>query len=590
MYLHIPKYKCKSQNTHFKKIDDQIRFYEDRLPAAAVSSSSSFSSSLATDGRLLALKHLSVHSANPDLNGASLPWLHIPKFRALLWGSHRFTRALQSFAISNVPGEFAEQWLDMLCGPCSSPTSSISSFSSSSSSTPPENSTNAHETEVISTKTLCNCAITLQALRFATTTPLNTWTYLNDYPNLKVLEKFQDMRSAESDPNWPWIGLCGGSPPSSAASTPSSSSSSGPSTALARSSRDERANLLPLAPSNASRSDQQHQDGAVIPLFSIQRFVAQGQLAIGAAGFGGSPAGPSSPGFDNLTHLSFGGGSTFSFFFTHSQMTQLCHLSLNNALFLPGFTLPPGIAPFDVTLEDGLLLDSILNTPLDLPNLETLELIYSDNMSPSGWAATTRTRLRPSIYLSRLKAPKLRTLKIDNFGSIVAPSSLRSALPGGAEELQSTAAAAAATVAIREKGTWLRFCREHGETLEEIIINKTSIPHSELLESLSYLSNLRKLSLSSIELPPNFLKAATSPHLPLLQHFAVSYCSNITSGDLVRLVQSKNQQEPNQMKVLEIEGCTDLQKEVVDWCRKVIPKVGWVGWGNKNETRNFGFR
>lgn len=286
----------------------------------------------------------------------------------------------------------------------------------------------------------------------------------------------------------------------------------------------------------------------------LERLVVQGNIALSTSSRQGSPD-EEDIDYSNLQHLEIGRVS-LSYFFNHSPMLQLRTLCLTNALFNPSFVLPKNTDGDRATT--GRSLNPFLNAPLDLPLLETFKLICSDERTDSG----TRNVVRPAIYLCRLKAPKLRHLTIKNFGAVlpVTPS-----------------------MHNKEKRAWMNFCENH-PNLEELVLPKTTIV--DLTESLPYLPNLQKLLLSTVDLSSSFLKSATSPSLPHLKQITVSHCSNITSGDLLRLVQSKN----GNIDYLDIEGCTDLQKEAVDWLKANVKQVKWSGWGNKNEKRSFGFR
>ncbi|KAK9898514.1 hypothetical protein P389DRAFT_208646 [Cystobasidium minutum MCA 4210] len=270
-------------------------------------------------------------------------------------------------------------------------------------------------------------------------------------------------------------------------------------------------------------------------------------------------------GFKSCRHLEIGGEGSFSTFFTKSPMTHLRTLVLHNALFNVSFPFPSGVDSSSATGVERIA--DFLQPPLELPVLETFKIYYIDVTGSSQAITHTRHTLRPTVYFCRLKAPRLRHLTIKKFGPILpSPPSVP------------------ATHA-RERNAWSTFCQNHPH-LEELVLHKTTI--TDLAETLPLLKNVSKLLLSHADLSSNFLKSATSPTaLPKLKQLQVSHCSSITSGDLLRLVKSKD----GGLDYLDIEACTELQKEAVDWLKANVKQVKWTGWRDKNDNRRpFGFR
>lgn len=451
-----------------RPIDNQIRFYEDRLP----------------EGGSRNLLHLSLHvQAAPT---AEMQQMESPIGKLLL-AKHRFIKSahLQSLALS---GEALSQLTDfvrLLSGPVK----------------------------------------VLHSLRIAGEAGQQFNIKLVDlFPQLKAVDIVADDRSAEYESSWPHTSTT--SSQTSQLATANSTTTS--STAIAN--------------ADPSRS-------------RIEHLVAQRPLNVGHAVRSDIEA----ANFEHCQHLEIGGGP-FSFFFEASPMVHLRTIILHNTLFNPSFTLLGNVNPFDAT--DSLAVENFLEVPLDFPFLETFKIIYADTNEPGNWGRITRHRLRPSLYLCRLNAPKLRHLTIKNFGPITPVST---------------------SISTREHHAWRSFCEQH-PLLEELVLFKTTI--TDLSQSLPLLPALAKLLLSYVDLPSHFLKSATSPTLPHLKQLAVSHCSNITSGDLVRLVQSKGKQ----LDYLDIETCTDLQKEAVDWLKANVAEVKWSGWRDKNEKRPFMLR
>lgn len=261
---------------------------------------------------------------------------------------------------------------------------------------------------------------------------------------------------------------------------------------------------------------------------------------------------------EGLEHIDIGCAS-YSSLITKCALPHLRTLCLNNSLLYTCYTGTQPPPPFAESTRD---LDTFLNSPLEFPVLETFKIVYTDPSWGYRFRPTDRQEVRPSLYLGRLKAPKLRSLTIKNFGaSLSTPSRLH----------------------VRERRAWLDFCERHPQ-LEELVITKTAI--LELEQSIQCLPNLQKLLLSAVDLPAGVLKSATSPALPALRQLSVSNCSNITSGNLLRLVQSKN----GKLEYLNIDGCTELQREAVDWLKNNVKEVKWSGWRDKNERRPFTLR
>lgn len=473
MYLNLTskdlkKRQSSSTSAHrARPIDNQIRFYEDRLP----------------EGGSRHLLHLSLH-VQSALSDEILDQTQLP-IGQILNGAHRFINSrhqhLKSLALS---GEGLDQW------------NGLKSI-------------------------LAAPAKGLHSLRIAGNAGRHlTVNIVHVFPQLRAVDVLIDDRSAEYEIQWPYESMTRSSPLS------------------------ETASISIISPEITSTPSQ------------IERLVMQRSLAVGDE----SQAAARPRSFDFCQHLEIG-AAPFSFFFDPSPMKHLRTIILHNALFNPSFTLPNAVNPFDAT--EPTTIERFLQVPLDFPFLETFKMIYADTNEPGARGNIPRYKLRPTLYLSRLKAPKLRHLTIRNFGPVTPTSPYLHA---------------------SEQNAWRAFCENH-PLLEEVILFKTTV--TDLAESLPLLRNVEKLLLSYADLNPQFLKSATSPTLPNLKKLSVSHCSNITSGDLLRLVQSK---KTSQFDYLDISNCTDLQREAVDWLKGNVKEVTWSGWGGKNERRPFTFR
>lgn len=461
MYLHVSEQQGKRLTPqHLQQFDNQIRFYEERLPE---------------EGQRL-LDNLSLHVQLPPSDTFTLPKTRL---KAIYDGQHRFCQNLCRLSIS---GKEAGEWARQL-------------YDKWSVEKPIQQ---------------------LRCLRYAvdeqsTIQPARSMSYLRRFPNLLTFESLFDSNiSAENDPHW----------------------------------------LL----QEINRPKTGAEDP---PTAAVQRLTLHGPMHLVEY-----TEQPLEENFENLQHLDIGSRNNraaFSCFFTNHPLEHLRTLCLNNTLFNANFTHPWNGSTSEAT--ELARVESFLVPPLDFPCLESLKIVYTDTRG-FGNAVAPRYRLRPSVYLCRLKAQKLRHLTINNLGAIHATSP---------------------SVHIREQGAWMKFCEAHPQ-LEELVLSKTTIV--DLVESLQYLPNIRKLLLNSVDLPSTFLKSATSPSLPLLQQLTISHCSNISSGDLVRLINSKN----GNLNYLDIEACTQLQKEAVDWIKNNVRQVKWSGWRDKHEKRSFTYR
>ena len=134
----------------------------------------------------------------------------------------------------------------------------------------------------------------------------------------------------------------------------------------------------------------------------------------------------------------------------------------------------------------------------------------------------------------------------------------------------------------RGNDLWLDFCKR-APLLQELIIKDVEV--TQLVGSLPFFPNLSSLMANHINLPSSFLDAATVC-IPRLTKLEISGSTNISSGPLVRLIQSKK----GQLVDLDITGCRDLQKEAVDWIKANVARVQWTGWRDRNEPKGWSFR
>lgn len=344
-----------------------------------------------------------------------------------------------------------------------------------------------------------------------------THTLTRTLPNLKSLVRTHHQRSAEDDPEWPYF----------------------------------------VSPSSFSSSKQSGDDGQAGKAI-LRRFVSERTIAVGGSAQPSTAEVDHDAKYEECEHLELGGGP-FSFFFYPTGLRNLRKLCLTNTLFNAPYTLPLNVRPRLATESDNL--DHFLQSELDFPVLDTLKIVYLDPSSSREPNYPTRWQVRPTVYLCRLTAPKLRHLTMQNCGHVM------DFYPD---------------VHPIEEAAWQKFCQNH-EQLEELHLHKTTV--LDLAMTLDYLPKLRVLNVSMAELSPVFLQGATSPALPDLERLSISRCSNIRSGDLLRLVKSKN----GNLKYLDIDGCTDLQKEAVDWLKANVAQVKWSGWRDKNEKKSFSF-
>lgn len=97
------------------------------------------------------------------------------------------------------------------------------------------------------------------------------------------------------------------------------------------------------------------------------------------------------------------------------------------------------------------------------------------------------------------------------------------------------------------------------------------------------LHKLRKLRLVRCTLATTTISALAA-FCPALELLDVSYSTPVTSSPLLRAVQAKK----GQITELGIEGCTDLEKAAVEWCKKNVRTVRWTGWRDRSEGRAWG--
>jgi hypothetical protein len=260
-------------------------------------------------------------------------------------------------------------------------------------------------------------------------------------------------------------------------------------------------------------------DGKQIPP-PLRRLVCQEDMHVQAAETGLSMPAGNSRDLQDLEHLHLG-RSSFSYFFTATTLLHLRTLSLNTNLFATEFALPKG-----VTAEDclsGPHLHRLLSTPLNLPNLEAFSLIHLEEpQNQIAFPPRPRKWLRPSMYLCRLNAPKIRNPILKGFSRELAHRETLAAYING----QDLATEVLEHFSNLETGSWMKFC-DTSPLLEELEADTdfiepststatvTTSGHgikapSEFGKSLPLLKNLRKMSLSKIRLSEAFVN--------LLQH------------------------------------------------------------------------
>ena len=121
-------------------------------------------------------------------------------------------------------------------------------------------------------------------------------------------------------------------------------------------------------------------------------------------------------------------------------------------------------------------------------------------------------------------------------------------------------------------------------SLQDVRISASDLKTWPSDRFVQWMSNVTTLHLRQCDISQSFLESARK-HLTQLTSLDVSYCTNITSSPLLQLIQARQ----GKITFLGIEGCYDLQKEAVDWCKANVATVKWSGWRDKNEGKKYGF-
>lgn len=233
---------------------------------------------------------------------------------------------------------------------------------------------------------------------------------------------------------------------------------------------------------------------------------------------------------------------------TLNQLPKVAHLSISSqnpdsSVRAPAWSSLCDVRTLHLSGNVHLLpFGRLISANLHFPLLERLSML---NIVPL--AASLMRRVLESQSIT----PSLRSLHID-------------ALPTNAQDW---------TAMFRAK-----------TLLQDVRISSSNLKTWELNGFVQWMSNVTTLHIRQCDISQSFLESARK-HLTQLTSLDVSYCTNITSSPLLQLIQARQ----GKITFLGIEGCYDLQKEAVDWCKANVATVKWSGWRDKNEGKKYGF-